>query len=59
MTTSSYTAGALEEEAEEPGTPVVLIDAKLVELLLEARLGVTSVVEHARIDEDVFAAFDS
>lgn len=58
VTTSSYTAGA-REEVDEPGPRVVLIDGDgLVQMLLDARLGIRSVVERADVDEDVFAGLE-
>lgn len=60
VTTSSYTPGA-REEAQAAGPPkVVLIDSdRLVDLLLDAHLGLKSVVERAAIDDDVFAALET
>jgi restriction system protein len=58
VTTSAYTAGA-REEVEEGGGRIVLIDAeRLIDLLLDARLGVKAVVERAELDEDAFAGLE-
>ena len=58
VTTSRFTAGAVEE-AEDGGAKIVLINADaLVDLLLDAKLGIRSVVERADVDEDVFVGLE-
>lgn len=58
VTTSSFTAAAIEE-AEDPGPPkIVLIDGdKLVDIMLENGLGVRTVpVTRHEVAEDFFAS---
>ena len=55
VTTSSFTAGAMEE-ADQPGVTIILIDGNdFVEQLLELGLGIkTAPVVERSVDEDFF-----
>ena len=58
VTTSSFRAG-VQEEIDEHGFRIVLIKGEeLADLMLDAKLGLRTVVERAEVDESVFAGLE-